>query len=328
MQKITSKTTLLLLGMSFFSNGFATTSATANQDIDYQKEAEKYKELYEKYQKLADEVNQEKVVEKPKAREEVPEKSAKITSVEKVKGEVVPTPAKDASKDDPVAEPWKGTDIGVGGTVATGDNATTNVNALANVSYKPMEQWSNKLFFNYVYSTDDRKTTAKDKRVKINKAQVRAETSWDFTKTNGAYGRITYLNDELSTYEYIYTESIGYKRNIYQNESKTINVSLSAGPSLMQSKITTSQVTANEPGFQGTFDFVWSFADKSNFKQNLLYNYDQKNKSIYQSISALSFQIYKNFSVQLTYQLNGTTVVAPGKSDINTLTSTNIMYTF
>ena len=297
-----------------------------NQDIDYQKEAEKYKKLYEKYQSLADEVHQKKIAEKPRVKEEASDEPTKITLVEEV-GDRSTRP-KDLAKEKPVAEPWKGTNFGLGGTIATGDNATTNVNALENVSYKPMDQWSNNLFFIYVYSKDNRETTEKDKRVKINKVQVRAETSWDFTKANGAYGRVTYLNDELSTYEYIYTESVGYKRNAYANESKTINASVSAGPSLMQSKITTSQVAANELGFQGTFDFVWNFADKSNFKQNFLYNYDQKNKSIYQSISALSFQIYKDFSVQLTYQLNGTTVVDPGNSDINILTSTNIMYTF
>ncbi len=75
-------------------------------------------------------------------------------------------PTKDSKEPEAVAEPWKGTDIGIGGTVATGDNATTNVNALANVSYQPREEWKNKLFFNYVYSRDDRSTTPEAKQVK------------------------------------------------------------------------------------------------------------------------------------------------------------------
>lgn len=47
---------------------------------------------------------------------------------------------------DAITEPWKGTNFGLGGTIATGDSATTNINALANVNYKPMEKWNNKLF--------------------------------------------------------------------------------------------------------------------------------------------------------------------------------------
>ena len=74
-------------------------------------------------------------------------------------------------------------------------------------------------FFNYVYSTNNQ---GKSRTVKINKSQIRAETSWDFTKIDAAYGRITYLNDELSTYDFIFTESIGYKRRVYENENKTM----------------------------------------------------------------------------------------------------------
>ena len=135
------------------------------------------------------------------------------------------------------------------------------------------------------------------------------------------------LNDELSTYDFIFTESVGYKGRVYENENKAMHIDLSAGPSLMQSRITGKDLKADrEPGFQATFDYAWNFTDKSNFKQNILYNYDQKNKSIYQGISALSVELYKNFSLQLTFQLNGTTLVTPGKSNINTITSTNIMY--
>ena len=139
---------------------------------------------------------------------------------------------------------------------------------------------------------------------------------------------MTYLNDELSTYDYILTESIGYKRRVFENDAETMSIELSAGPSFMQSKVTGKDLQVNEPGFQATFDYVWNFSEKSNFKQNILYNYDRKNRSIYQSISALSVKLYKNFSIQLTFQLNGTTLVISGKSDINTITSTNIMYTF
>ncbi len=43
------------------NNSFATTIPTnKEQNIEYQKEADKYKELYEKYQKLADEANSKK----------------------------------------------------------------------------------------------------------------------------------------------------------------------------------------------------------------------------------------------------------------------------
>ena len=313
MRKINSKIIILFVGVFFLSESFATPeTTTVEQNIEYQKEADKYRKLYEKYQKLADKADEEEVLEKS-ADKDVLVETTKDSSL----------PSKGSEKLETVVEPWRGTNFGFGGTVATGDSATTNVNALANVSYQPTNEWENKLFFNYVYSTNNQ---GKSRTVKINKSQIRAETSWDFTKIDAAYGRITYLNDELSTYDFIFTESIGYKRRVYENENKTMYMELSAGPSFLQSRIANSQLEANKPGFQATFNYVWNFTDKSNFKQNILYNYDQKNSSIYQGISALSVELYKNFSLQLTFQLNGTTVVTPGKSDINTITSTNIMY--
>ncbi|MFT4694199.1 MAG: putative salt-induced outer membrane protein YdiY [Francisella sp.] len=319
---VNKKIIILFAGVCFLNNNFATTiPINKEQNIEYQKEADKYKELYEKYQKLANEASSEKMEDKSTDKK-------LVKSTEKSSEEIpLASPVeekKDSKAPEVVAEPWKGTDFGFGGTIATGDSATTNVNALANVSYQPMDEWKNKLFFNYVYSTNDQ---GKTRAVKINKSQVRAETSWNFTKVNAAYGRLTYLNDELSTYDFIFTESVGYKRRVYENEGKTMYVELSAGPSFLQSRVTNGQLEVNKPGFQSTFDYVWNFADKSNFKQNILYNYDQKNKSIYQGISALSVELYKNFSLQLTFQLNGTTLVTPGKNNINTITSTNIMYT-
>ena len=65
MRKINSKVIILFVGVLFLSEGFATPDATtAEQNIEYQKEADKYKKLYEKYQKLADKADEEEVIEK------------------------------------------------------------------------------------------------------------------------------------------------------------------------------------------------------------------------------------------------------------------------
>ncbi|GMN89167.1 DUF481 domain-containing protein [Francisella sciaenopsi] len=285
---------------------------------DYQKEAQKYKELYEKYQKLAQEAKQKNYTNNDVINSKPKKSQVKISSDNNESKDTI-TPEKQFDSEI-VEKPWKGTNFGLGGTIATGDSATTNVNALLNINYNPIKPWNNKLFFNYIYSTDNRESK---RSVKINKSQVKAETSWDFNKKNGTYGRLTYLNDELSSYQYIFTESLGYKRNLFEN--KSMNLSATAGPSFLQSK-KVNQGQMNGFGMQATVNYVWNFTDKSNFKQNFLYNFDQTNKSIYQSISALSVELYKDLSLQLTFQLDGTTLVAPGKHQINTITSTNIMY--
>ena len=259
MEKVKSKIILLSIGICFLSNSFATTgTTTVEQNAEFQKEADKYKELYEKYQKLADEANQPNVVKNPQTKQEIVDKPTKPDLVEdantNTSGDT--TTAKSKKSDTEykfVAEPWKGTDFGLGGTIATGDSATTNVNAMSNISYNPFERWNNKAFLNYVYSTNDKRG---ERAVKINKTQIRGETSWDFTKKNAVYGRINYLNDELSTYDYIFTESVGYKRKVYENDAETMRVELSAGPSFMQSKITGKDLKVNDPGFQATFDYV------------------------------------------------------------------------
>lgn len=184
MLAVNKKTILLFALGCFLNNSFATTIPTSKeQNIEYQKEADKYKELYEKYQKLADEANSKKVIKKADEKED--SKSAEKPIVEQ-KNIVPPVqdkadikPTKDSKEPEAVVEPWDGTDFGIGATVATGDSATTNVNLMSNISYKPFKEWSSKAFLNYVYSSNDRPG---ERAVKINKTQIRGETAWNFTK--------------------------------------------------------------------------------------------------------------------------------------------------
>ncbi|WP_119343953.1 DUF481 domain-containing protein [Facilibium subflavum] len=222
-----------------------------------------------------------------------------------------------------VAEPWKGTSFGLGGSMTTGNSASTNYNGNANLSYTPIIPWQNTLTMNYLYSRDDRDN---GDGVKTNKFNAFAKTSWNFDKNNGIYFSVNYLNNQLDTYSYILTESLGYLRQLYSNDNMTLSVS--TGPSLTQQKVKQTGEFSNAVGWQSGLDYVWNFTDSSSFKQSFLVNYAGDNGTTYQSNSSLSTQLYKNLALQFSFQVNGSSWASSGKKRVGTTTTTSLVYNF
>ncbi len=67
--------------------------------------------------------------------------------------------------------------------------------------------------------------------------------------------------------------------------------------------------------------------DKSTFKQDFLYNYAAQKKGFLQSNTTITAKIYKNIALSLSFQLDHRDTVAKGKNPLNTITTTNIVYT-
>ena len=222
-----------------------------------------------------------------------------------------------------VASPWKGTSFGLGGSIVTGNSAATNYSSNANITYNPIIPWQNTLVMSYLYNRDD---MPDGKGVKTNKFLATATTSWNFDKNNGVYARVNYINDQLDTYTYMLSESIGYQRQLYSNNTMTLSGTV--GPSLTQQKIKDTGETSNAPGAQGGLDYVWNFTDNSSFKQSILANWTANDSTTYQSNSTLSTEIYKNLILQLGFQVNGSSWASSGKKRVNTITSTTIAYSF
>ncbi|API85865.1 DUF481 domain-containing protein [Francisella uliginis] len=315
---------ILFAGLCFATPADAITKQEAQEKyLEYKKLAEKYKKLAEqsepdntttKEQDNTTASTETKTEAKPKAKSTKPEQKV----------------LKDSKKEDKKEEsPWKGTSIGLGGSIVTGNSATTNINVGININYNPTEQWQNNLLFNYLYSHDD---TVSDKSgVRVNRAQLSAKTSWDFDKVNGVYGNLNFLRDELDIFSYVLMESGGYKRVLYKNDNMSLN--LTAGPSLTQNKLASTGQFSNGVGAQSGLQYVWNFTENSSFKEDFIVNYSYQNNNtinpnvfIYQSNSILSAKLYKNLSLQLQFQLNGTNVTQPGKQPITTITSTALAY--
>ncbi|MED7788052.1 DUF481 domain-containing protein [Francisella sp. 19X1-34] len=305
--------------------------------LEYKKLAEKYKKLAEQSDETAKK-EQDKVTPTTKANVEEKAESKKATqttlkdntkkkeAASKPNQEILKDTKKDDKKD---TSPWKGTSIGLGGSIVTGNSATTNLNVGININYNPSEQWQNNLLFNYLYSHDD---NVSDKSgVRVNRAQLSAKSSWDYDKRNGVYGNLNVLRDELDVFNYVFMESAGYKRVLYKNDDMSLN--LTAGPSLTQNQLNSTGEFTNGFGAQSGLQYVWNFTKKSSFKEEFIANYSYQNNNkvnpnvfIYQSNAILSASIYKNLSLQLQFQINGTNVSLPGKIPITTITTTAITY--
>ncbi|ASG68945.1 hypothetical protein fh0823_23710 [Francisella halioticida] len=288
--------------------------------LEYNKLAEKYKKLAEQSDNTTNKEQDKHIPTKDNVEAKAESSSTKLKQV------TLKDNKKEEKKDN---SPWKGTSIGLGGSIVTGNSATTNINVGININYKPTEQWQNNLLFNYLYSHND---TVSDKSgVRVNRAQLNAKTSWDFDKVNGVYGNLNFLRDELDVFNYVFMESAGYKRVLYKSDDMSLN--LTAGPSLTQNELISTGQFSNGFGGQSGLQYVWNFTKDSSFREDFIVNYAYQDNNtvnpnvfIYQSNAILSVKLYKNLSLQLQFQLNGTNVSLPGKQPITTITTTALAY--
>jgi len=221
-----------------------------------------------------------------------------------------------------VAAPWKGTNFGLGGSMTTGNSPAINYNANTNIAYKPIIPWNNTLAMSYLYNRDNSSTGS----VKTNKFQSLAKTTWNFDKNNGIYGSLNYLYDQLDTYKYVLTESMGYQRELLEWKKMTLNVT--TGPSLTQNKVKSTGETSNAFGWQAGVNYAWNFADAASLTEEILVNYTANDATNYQSKAALSMQLYENLILQLSFQVNGSSWATSGKKRLSSTTTTSILYNF
>ena len=284
-----------------------------SQTVDYQKEADKYKEMYEKFQKLADE--KAAIADKSKGSNPTENKEAD----KKITKPAVVQPPVEVKKE---KSPWQGTNISFGGSLITGNSAAKNFNVKAVLNYDT-DSWENDWWAQYIFQSDD--TPNASKPIKVKRGQINAITSYNVTKLNGVYGSAIYLLDELDDFDYVLTLSGGYKLNLLKTD--TMRLGWTMGPSLTRVKNTATQGTINEFGGQTQLKYQWQVTDISTFKQDLLYNYAAKKKGYLQSNTTLTAKIYKNIALSLSFQLDYRDLVKKGNNNINTITTTNIVYT-
>lgn len=320
-----------------FAGLLVTESLYATNIEEAQKMSIKYRHLAKTYSDLADKIDRElkaqsaqKTQAKPANKIAGVSAQAKISnnSTSEIDNLAVP---KDIAEDGTqktkqpnlsVAAPWKGTNFGLGGSMTTGNSAAINYNANTNIVYKPIMPWNNTLTMSYLYNRDNSGAGS----VKTNKFQGLAKTAWNFDKNNGVYGSINYLNDQLDTYKYVLTESIGYQRELFSRNKMTLNAT--TGPSLTQNKVKSTGEATNAFGWQTGLNYAWNFADASSLTEEILVNYTADNATNYQAKTALSTQLYDNLILQLSFQVNGSSWATSGKRRLGTTTTTSLLYDF
>ena len=222
-----------------------------------------------------------------------------------------------------VAEPWKGTNVDMGGSIVTGNSAATNYNGNANIAYNPIIPWSNTLNLSYLYNRDD---TPGGDGVKTDKFQAIGQTNWKFNEYNGVYASLDYARDVLESYDYTLIESVGYLRRLYANETMTLDGTV--GPSMTQQKTTDTAVFSNAFGLSSSLKYTWNITDATSFTQDVRVNYTPDDSTIYQTNSALNLTLYKNLQFQIRFKTDGSSWADTDKRRVNTTTSTNLVYNF
>ena len=219
--------------------------------------------------------------------------------------------------------PWKGTNIGIGGSLTTGNAATTNYNTNINLSYNPIIPWKNTLDVMYLYSRDNNSNT---NNIKTDKLQSIGQVSWNFDKSNGIYSSINYTRDKLDTYTYVIIESIGYLRQLYADLNMELNNTL--GPSLTQQKIRDSGQSSNAVGAQYQLNYLLNISQTSSFNQKIIVNFTGQDATKYQTISTLALELYNDFILQLSFSIDGSSWSSSDKKRVSTTTTTSLAYKF
>jgi putative salt-induced outer membrane protein len=73
--------------------------------------------------------------------------------------------------------------------------------------------------------------------------------------------------------------------------------------------------------------YLWKFADKSNFSENLSLEHGSDNTYI-QSVTALTTNLAGSFALSLSYTVKHNSTVLPGFKNTDTITAVSLVYSF
>ena len=214
--------------------------------------------------------------------------------------------------------PWKGTNVGAGAVINTGNTRSRSYNVQTNLHYKK-HQWQ----FTGV-QTYQRSETAKD-GVTADRLYLQGQLQYNFADKNYAYTQVNYADDQFDGYHYIGNWNIGYGRNIPMPENMTL--SFQGGPGVQRTVPRDTDKTHDFPNLQLAGNYTWQINDQVQFKQNIQSNVTNQNTRT-TFTSGLATSLFAHLSLQINFQAINDTDPQPQKASWSTITTLNLVYTF
>ncbi|ODN43531.1 DUF481 domain-containing protein [Piscirickettsia litoralis] len=223
------------------------------------------------------------------------------------------TPAKK-----PEVSRWKGTNLGAGATINTGDNSSQKLNGVLNLKYTTLP-WE------YSAKVDPQYQHSSDQGVSTNKYNVILAANYYFTPKNFIYNNFTYTYDKFDGNDYYWNYSAGYGRTLYQGPAVTITGQI--GPGYVQRKIQDTGEVQRLLALNTMGKLDWQINDKTVFSQSVTPVYTTDLTTVTTS-TALTTQLVGSLGLQVQFDTKYLSNVADGSRRFTTTTSLNLLYTF
>ena len=214
--------------------------------------------------------------------------------------------------------PWKGTNVGAGAVINTGNTRSQSYNLQTNLHYQ-RNQWQ----FSGL-QTYQRNETAKD-GVTANRLYLQGQLQYNFVNRNYAFTQVNYTDDRFDGYNYTGNWNIGYGRNIPMPENMTLN--FQGGPGIQHTVPRDTDKVHDFPNLQLQGNYTWQINDQVEFKQDIQTNLTNQNTRTTFTTS-LSASLFAHLSFQINFQAINDTDPQPNKAGWSTITTLNLVYNF
>lgn len=210
--------------------------------------------------------------------------------------------------------------IQFGGLMRTGDTEQYTENSQANITYS-----NNKMTYTGQVSAlfDDNKT----EDTRSQRYQTQGQAQYNFLEGNYFFFNTSYLDDSKDGYNYIWENQAGYGRRLVDNERIPMTLDAQTGPGYRRAPSDNSSIKENQGTWNLTFLYTWGISPTTTLKQTLGTSYAQSD-TITTAQTSITTLLYKNFSLQFSFDLSHHTAMPDKDSKTNSITTINLVYNF
>jgi len=212
-------------------------------------------------------------------------------------------------------EGWQGS-VSLGYLATTGNTNTRSLNAQALAGYKS-GPWQDLLSLQALQSSENGVTTAEN-------YDLNGQSDYSFTDMDYIFGMADYLRDTFSGYQRRTSEILGYGRRLLATDTQQLDLEFGAGARQTRN---TNDTSDNGLVEMLAANYLWKFAEKSNFSENLSVVHGT-DSTFTQSVTALTTNLAGDFALSLSYSVKHNSTVLPGFKNTDTITAVSLVYTF
>ncbi|MGP1666817.1 MAG: DUF481 domain-containing protein [Rhodanobacter sp.] len=245
------------------------------------------------------------------------------------------------AQDAPAAGGWSGSGE-FGFASATGNSRSENINAKLGLSQEN-EQWKNNFFVDALRSKSQQKVedingnTIKEFNTTANRYDGGASVGYKLDPRSYIVGAARYEHDDFGANLWQGIVSLGYGYIALKDERNELSFEIGPGYKRYRPMDTTvivngdpilvQQPTESEMVARGLVNYKFKLTQNTSFENTLLLEAGSKNTYL-QNDTGLAVSMTKKLALKVGFQVRHNSDVLPGTKKTDTLTTTNLVYSF